>query len=826
MKKHFLNLIGIVGLLMVNQVLAQDATYQTPPKVLADMITAPLPPLVNVGEKGWMLLMERSGMPTIEDLAQPELRIAGLRINPAINGPSRGNYTIGLTLKNLATKVETPVKGLPSNPKLGGIQWSPDESKIAMTHTAADHIELWVVDVASATASRLGNFAVNAAYGAAIDWFSDNKSLLVKTIPTRDAMPAKPLAPTGPTVQENLGKKAQAPTYQDLLKNPYDEKLFDYYCTSQVLKVGLDGTTQQIGKTGVVSTASVSPDGQYVMLKTTHKPYSYLVTAARFPANIEVYTTSGQLVKQLYDVPLVENSPYSPDATVSGPRGHNWRADAPATVYWVEAQDGGDSKKKVAVRDKVYTLDAPFDGQPKEIYASTYRFAGITWGNSQIALARESWYSTRKTVTRLINPSQPGTPTTLVEMSSEDNYNDPGNPEMKKNEFGRNVLALVNNNSVYMMGNGASPEGDRPFVDLLNLTTKQTKRLWRSEAPYYERPISILDFDKQTVLTSRESPTENPNYFVRLLNPPPVTKKKSKVAPEPVLTQITAFPHPYPQFKGVTKQMLRYKRPDGVDLSATLYLPANYKKEDGPLPAFMWAYPAEFKDKETAGQVSGSPYEFNRPTTSAMFAAMGYAVLDDASIPIIGEGDKEPNDTYVEQLVASAKAAIDEGVRLGVVDASRVGVGGHSYGAFMTANLLSHSNLFKAGIARSGAYNRTLTPFGFQREERTYWQAPEVYNKMSPFMNADKMKTPLLLVHGEADNNTGTFPIQSERYYNALKGMGATVRFVLLPHESHGYAAKESILHTMAEMNSWLDKFVKNTPASAEKGGKIGAGEK
>lgn len=826
MKKHSFWLFGIASMLIFSSLRAQDTPYQTPPKVLADMITAPSSPSVSVGEKGWMLLMERSEMPTIEDLAQPELRIAGLRINPATNGPSRGAYMVGLKLKNLASNVETPVKGLPANPRLGNVQWSPDESKIAMLHTATDHIELWVVDVATATASRVGTFAVNAALGSAIDWLSDSRTLLVKTVLAgRGAAPVEPTVPVGPTTQENLGKKAQAPTYQDLLKNPYDERLFDYYCTSQVVKVTLDGALQPIGQAGIVSNATPSPDGRYVMLRTVHRPYSYIVTAGRFPAKLEILDSNGSLVKELYDAPLVENSPYSPDATITGPRSHNWRADAPATLYWVEAQDGGDFKRKVDVRDKVFVLEAPFNGQPKEIYASKYRFGGIVWGNDQLAWVNENWRTTRKQVSKLINPSQPGTPVELFELSSEDRYNDPGAPELRKNQYGRNVLAIGKDNSVFMFGTGASPEGDRPFVDLLNLSTKQTKRLWRSEAPYFERPISMLDFEKQTVLTSRESPEETPNYFVRLLNPPVPSKKKSKTPAEPVLTQVTNFPHPFPQFKGITKQKLRYKRADGVDLSATLYLPAGYKKEDGPLPTFLWAYPAEFKSKDAAGQVSGSPYQFTRPTTSSMFAAMGYAVLDNASIPIIGEGDKEPNDTYVEQLVASAKAAIDEGVRLGAVDASRVGVGGHSYGAFMTANLLSHSNLFKAGIARSGAYNRTLTPFGFQNEERTYWQAPDVYNKMSPFMNADKMKTPLLLIHGEADNNTGTYPIQSERYYNALKGMGATVRFVLLPHESHGYAAKESVLHTMAEMNGWLEKYVKSTPDKA-KGGKVGAGER
>ena len=505
--------------------------------------------------------------------------------------------------------------------------------------------------------------------------------------------------------------------------------------------------------------------------------------------------------------------PWGRDAAPKGQRSHDWRNDAPATIYWVEAQDGGDPKKKADIRDIVYSLSAPFTDSPQELYKAANRFGGVTWGNDKTALFYERWNETRKAITKIVDPSAPANPTLLFDRSSEDRYGNPGSPELTKNSYGQEVLHLTPNREVYMTGLGASPEGDRPFVDLLNLNTQKTQRLWRSEAPYFERPIAILDAEKGLFLTSRETNEVPPNYFIRDLNPAP---KKGKKPAKDALTQVTFFPHPYPQFKDIQKQQLRYKRPDGVALTATLLLPPGYKKEDGPLPTFLWAYPAEFKSAEAASQASGSPYTFNRISywTGAAFVTMGYAVLENASIPIIGEGKDEPNDTYVLQLVASAKAAIDEGVRLGVVDSSRVGVGGHSYGAFMTANLLSHSKLFKAGIARSGAYNRTLTPFGFQNEQRTYWQSPEVYNTMSPFMNADKMKTPLLMTHGEADNNTGTYPIQSERYYNALKGMGATAKLVFLPYESHGYTAQESILHMLYEMNGWLDKYVKNAAAN------------
>lgn len=810
---------------------AQDNGYQLPPKPLADLVMATPTPTVSVDGKGtWMLLMGRNtATTTIAELSEPEYRIAGLRLNPATNGPSRAVYTNSLTLRKVAGSAEdVAVKGLPEKPKLSYIQWSPDDSKIAFTNTTDSKLELYVLDVATATARKVTDLALNAVLGTPYQWVSDNQSFIARVASAeRGTAPVISRVPGGPTVQENLGTKAQAATYQDLLKNPSDEQLFEYYTTSQVMRIGLDGSTQAIGPMGMVATASPSPDGKYVLVESLHRPFSYLVPVNRFPQKTEIYAVSGGLVKSLTDNPLMENMPWGRDAVPMGQRNHDWRNDAPATMYWVEAKDGGDPKKKVDVRDVVYSLSAPFSGTPTELYKANFRFGGVTWGNDKTALFYERWNETRKSLTKLVNPSDPANPVLLFDRSSEDRYGNPGTPELTKNSYGQNVLHLTPANEVYMTGTGASPEGDRPFVDLLNLTTKQTKRLWRSEAPYFERPISILDAEKGLFLTSRESQEEPPNYFIRNLNAAP---KKGKKAAQNPLTQVTFFPHPYPQFKDIQKQQLRYKRPDGVDLTATLLLPPGYKKEDGPLPTFLWAYPAEFKSAEAASQASGSPYTFNRISywTGAAFVTMGYAVLENASIPIIGEGKDEPNDTYVQQLVASAKAAIDEGVRLGVVDSSRVGVGGHSYGAFMTANLLSHSKLFKAGIARSGAYNRTLTPFGFQNEQRTYWQAPEVYNTMSPFMNADKMKTPLLMTHGEADNNTGTYPIQSERYYNALKGQGATAKLVFLPYESHGYTAQESLLHMLYEMNGWMDKYVKNaatnTPKSPSAPSRMGGG--
>jgi dipeptidyl aminopeptidase/acylaminoacyl peptidase len=501
---------------------------------------------------------------------------------------------------------------------------------------------------------------------------------------------------------------------------------------------------------------------------------------------------------------LQDTIPNIHDAVEAGPREFDWRSDAPATVSWVEAGDGGDPRKDVPVRDTISLLDAPFDGSPRKLVELPVRYRSLSWGNGKLVLVEEERWKDRKRVILELAPDAPGAPVTLFDGSFEDRYHDPGRPFEIENAAGKSVLqTTADSTGVFLRAEGASPEGDRPFLSLMSTTNGESKKLWQSEDKFFESATAVLDVAGPTILLRKESPELPPNYY-------------SKNLAKDDLMQVTFFPSPYGKAALPKKQVLKYKRADGVDLSANLYLPPGYKPEDGPLPTLMEAYPTEYKTKSAAGQISGSPYEFpflywGSPIP---FVTQGYAVLENATIPIVGEGNAEPNDTYVDQLVASAKAAIDEGARLGVVDRNRVAVMGHSYGAFMTANLLAHSDLFKAGIARSGAYNRTLTPFGFQNEERTYWQAPEIYYKMSPFSYADKIKTPILLIHGEADNNTGTFPLQSERLFSAIKGSGGTVRFVLLPLEAHGYAGRESVLHMLWEMNNWMSTYVKN-PAAA-----------
>ncbi len=792
--------------------------YQRPPKAIVDLVDVLPAPTVRVspvakGQTRRMLIEQFSGLPSIADLAQPELRLAGLRFNPRTNGPSRGRYITSLRIQALPNGKETVLSGLPANPKIIAAEWSPDARTIFFVNVSDSKddasLSLWIIDVATAQARRLPDIALNGMFGEPCEWLSDGQRLVCKTVPAdRGAAPSRNEVPTGPIVQENLGRLTPGRTYEDLLKNPEDEMIFDYYATSQLRLISLNGTNDSIGKPGVVVDASPSPDGNYILVSERHHPYSYLLPFEAFPERVSVLDLKNNArVKQLADNPLQDNVPSIHDAVPAGPREYDWRSDVPATVVWVEAGDGGDPRKEVAIRDALFLLDAPFNAAPRKFLDLPVRYDSRVWGNDHLALVEGSRWNDRKRIILAVDPSAPAKVVKLFEGSFEDRYHDPGEPIEERNSAGKLVLQTTPDGSgIYFRGAGASPEGERPFVSVTNAATGETKRLWQSAAPFYEIPWAVLDASTQTILIRRESTEKNPNFYL---------ENADSHSPQ----QITFFPSPFGNAEIPKKQVLHYKRPDGVDLNADLYLPPGYKPQDGPLPTLMEAYPTEYKTKTAAGQITGSPYQFALLYwgSPVPFVTQGYAVLEGASIPIVGEGNAEPNDTYIEQLVASAKAAIDEGVRLGVVDRNRVAVMGHSYGAFMTANLLAHSDLFKAGIARSGAYNRTLTPFGFQNEDRTYWQTPETYYKLSPFSFADKIKAPLLLIHGEADDNSGTFPIQSDRFFSALKGNGATVRFVLLPLEAHGYAARESLLHMFWEMNNWLSTYVKNpgSPATA-----------
>jgi dipeptidyl aminopeptidase/acylaminoacyl peptidase len=789
--------VGSASIWLGAQAQPQPASsgYLLPPKVIVDILDAPPPPTVELSPtRDVVALIERASMPTIAELSQPVLRIAGRRINPRTNGPHRAQNARSITLKTIADGSEKKVT-LPAAPLLSWVGFSPDGKRFAFTQTRESGIELWVGDTATGQAKSVTPAQLNASLGSPCEWAGESASLLCSFVsPSRGTPPPAPTVPSGPNIQEHRGKTAPVRTYQDLLTSAHDEALFDYYATTQLAYVdAASGQRTPLGQPAIFETSSISPNGQYVLVSRVRRPYSWLVPYTNFPSTVEVWDRKGTVVKGIAELPVADTVPNG--GVLPGPRSYRWHALEPATVVWAEALDNGDPKNKVPHRDKVVALAAPFTGTPAEIARTEYRFSGLTWADSGAAFLSENDRARRWTRTWVID--KPGaTPRKLWDRSQEDSYGNPGVAMVHQRPTGVTTVRQSGGN-IFLTGNGATPEGARPFIDRLNLSTLKSERLFQTTGRTYETVVSVLDDEGTKLLTRYETRNDPPNYFVRDL------KTNERRA-------LTAFADAAPQLKGLQKQLVTYKRSDGVELSATIITPPGWTPAQGPLPTLLWAYPREFTDPNAAGQVTGSADRYSSigGASHLLFLTQGYAIIDDPTMPIVGPGETA-NDTYVQQLVASAQAAVDRAVQMGVTDRNRVVVGGHSYGGFMTANLLAHSDLFRAGIARSGAYNRTLTPFGFQNEQRTFWEVPQIYARMSPFNAANLIKEPVLLIHGEADDNSGTFPIQSERFYVALKGHGATVRYVTLPYEAHGYAARESVLHTVAEMLNWANEWTK-----------------
>lgn len=784
--------------------------YEKPPKEVLDVLNARSTPSISVSPSrthAALLTIERN--PPISELARPMLRIAGLRIDPENNGQHATPYATSVTILDLASGAQMPV-ALPAGAKGESLAWSPDGKHFALANATDRSIDLWVGETATAKIRKIDGVKLNAATGEPLQWLADNHTLLIRMVPAgRGKAPEEPRIPVGPHVQESSGRAGPVRTYEDMLSSPHDEDLFDYYATAQLAYVDVaGGKVTPVGHPAILPPSGfgagpkpvqVSPDGAYLLVTRVHRPYSYLHPATDFPREVEVWDKKGAVAYKVASLPLADRVPI--EGVPTGPRAVQWRASGGASLVWAEAMDGGNPKEKAQHRDRIVTLQAPFRDQPKQLFQTEERFTGLQMSDGS-SLAFVSDYERNKRWQRIfqVDLDKAGDSGKLVfSRNIQDRYKDPGQPVMKTLPNGESAM-LRNGDFIFLRGTGSTPSGDRPFLDRFNLATQKSERLFQCDENSYEHVIAVLDDNGDKLLTERESPTEPPNFFVR-------TSAGAKA--------LTKFTDPTPQLRGIRKELVTYTRPDGVPLSFTLYLPPGYQAGTR-LPTVVWAYPREYNDAATAGQVSGSTKRFTTfaGPTHLYFLLRGYAILDDAAMPVVGTPETV-NNTYLEQIVADAKAAIDKAASMGVTDPNRVGVGGHSYGAFMTANLLAHSNLFRAGIARSGAYNRTLTPFGFQTERRTIWEAPEVYLQMSPFLSANRIKTPILLIHGEADNNTGTFPIQSERMYQAIRGNGGTVRYVTLPFESHGYAGKETIEHVLWEMISWFDRYVKDAPPAA-----------
>jgi len=787
-----------------------ESGYNQPPKDILDVMRAPSPPIPSVSPtKDTILLISFDDYPPMSRVATPFLRLAGVRVEPANHSKhdTPGGYGITPCVRafelvrvadGTSVHVDLPEGGCPDRPI-----WAADGKSFAFANTTPAAVELWLGDARTGAIHRVPGAHLNPMFDEALQWMPDQKTLLVKLVPAKmGPAPATPVGADGPSIEETGGEKGQSSTYEnrDTLTSAHDEDVFDYYAQSQLALIDADGSRfTPLGKPAKYESLDPAPDGKHVLVTAIHKPYSYVTTYDRFPQEVEVWDISNRarpLIHTIASLPLADRVPIH--GVPLGPRDFSWRATDPATLVWAEALDGGDWNVTAPFRDKIMVQKAPFTAPPVELTRLEQRYDGFWWSaQPHTALLNEFDQNRRWRRTFIIDADDPQTkPRLLWDLSMDEKYANPGTPVKQQLANGVAVIRQEGD-SIFLAGLGSSPEGDRPFLDRLDLKTQKSERLFRSDGASFEQFLSFRGPDTRTILTWHQSPTDPPNAFARTLGEP----SSAPVA-------ITRVPDPTPEVRKIKKRLVKYKRADGLDLSFTLYTPPDYV-EGTRVPAILYAYPLDFADASKAGQLTGSEATFTRLRQYRLLLLAGYAIIDNASFPIVGD-PKKAYDTYLDQLVADAKAAVDEAVRLGVVDPQRIGVTGHSHGALMTVNLVAHSDLFRAGVATSGSYNKTLTPFGFQNERRSVWEAPDVYMKVSPFFVADKLKTPLLIVHGADDANPGTTPLQSSKLYEAIRGNGGTARLVILPHEPHWYAARESNEQLVYEMLRWFDKYVKN----------------
>jgi len=793
--KQFCTVFTIIFILICTSL--SFGAYKIPPKEIVDIIDAPVPPPAIISPDGsYILPVKRRLYPPVTFLARPSAALAGLRIDTEHMALQRITQYHGLELIDVKSGSVTHIE-IPQNRLIDPPSWSFDSQHFAFTAESDKGLSLHVYDVASRKLRAFPDIHLTNVLGNPYRWLPDNTHLLIRLCEQGSTLPKDKNSYISPNLEETSGHAAKVRTFQNLLKSAYDEKLFEFYGRSvfAILDI-ITGKVTRIGGPDLYLDGHLSPNGQYMVVTRLLKPYSHKVPYDDFAQSVEIWDRNGKTIALIARLPVMEEVPT--DGVPTGPRMVNWQPLHGARLYWLEALDNGDPMKKAEFRDRIMSFNEPFKGNPRELLKMQHRFWGIQFLPEKDCVILHDFDRAREwTTISLVNLSKGSEGKRLLfERNIKDDYQHPGVAVQEVYNNSCNCVAR-DGDFIYLSGKGASPAGEHPFLAKLNISNGEKNSLFKSEKDKYETFERFFHRDRDELIIRSESVQSPPNYY--LLN----LKKQTRI-------QLTHNIDPTPQLRTFAKELVKYKRADGVELSGTLYLPAGYL-EGTRLPLMMWAYPLEYTDTSVAGQVRGSPsrFTFFQGSTPLFFLTQGYAVLYNAAMPVVGNPETK-NNTFVEQIVSSAQAAIDYLDGRGIIDRKRVAVGGHSYGAFMTANLLAHSRLFAVGIARSGAYNRTLTPFGFQNERRSFWEAPEIYIRLSPFTYADRIKDPLLLIHGDSDDNPGTFPIQSERLFDAINGNGGISRLVILPYEGHDYRSRESVLHVIAEMFEWGQRFVKN----------------
>ena len=784
-----------------------DAGWQTPPEEIMKVLHAPQLPWIWTAPTGeYLFLAEPSDYPTLAEMSAPMYKLAGIRVNPANNGYHGDHGGKNPYIIRIEDGARTNLD-LPEGAEVLYVSWNVDGRRFALTISYPDRIELWTGSV-DGKVKKIENVHLNALMDYPVTWLPDQERLLARKIPDRGPAPVAPVIPAGPEIRKGTGATARS-TYEarNLLETAFDDECFSYYTSSELAIVDPEtGSVKVLGAPATYVNAEFSPDGSYLLTERLVGPWSHEVGARRFASEIEVWDTDGKLVSSIYSHPLADAVPVH--GQIEGPRSVTWRPTAPHTLYWVEALDGGDPMAEVPHRDRLMRLDAPFTGEAEEVFRAEHRISpwSMAWAEEGGMLMLSENERVRRWRYVWLLDVDKGTSRLWFDMDVSDRYNNPGSPVLRQLENGQWVMRQKKD-EIYFRGSGATPQGDRPFLDLRNLETGKSTRLFRCDPERYESVVAFAGGGDKFLVRS-ESPLDVPNYF--LVSPGKKIKAEEGEATRQLKREpVTTFEDPTPELRQIEKRLVQYEREDGVPLSFQLLLPPGYV-EGTALPTVIYAYPLEYASASTAGQVRGSTRRFMRIRGSShlFFLLQGYAVLDQTAMPMVGDAETT-YDTFVPQLVADAEAAVAKAVEMGIADPDRIGVIGHSHGGLMVANLLAHTDLFKAGIARSGSYNKTTQPFGFQSERRSLFEARDVYIELSPTFFADQVNEPVLIIHGNDDANPGTLTIQSEIFYEAVRGSGGTARLVLLPFEDHGYRAKESIEHVLWEQLNWFDTYLK-----------------
>lgn len=841
-------------------------SYVRPPEVIERLVTAPRHLNVSLTQpspdRRHFLKTQSEGLPSVEAFGKPHLYFAGLQVDPAANRArnltTRG--AAGLELIDAttgeSTRIETPKNATVSSPA-----WSPDGRQLAYIANFETASHIYVADVATGKSTQLTRTPLLATTVSTVDWSGDGKSVVAVLVPdNRKPEPRRPPVATGPQVRVWMdGQKSPQRNFWSLLEDPFDQELLEWFVTGQLALI--DAKTRAVKKIGapaMIRSVDVGPEGKFFRVTTMRKPFSYVVQYNSFGTTEEIWDAEGKILAEVAKRDLRE----APDTSGGGgfgrgggdgpKRGLAWMPDGQG-MYFIEAQpgarrDSGDAPAAGAGRaggagrggaagggnrpDRVVRWNAPFGPNDTTVLyrhngplasvlftddAKMLFGAATTGGQGELFAVKLDEPTRRHTIQRQRAwngglGGGGGRGGGRAGGGADDSlafYATPGNLMTRRGTRGGQVAMMSSDSAVFLQGTRYFPnyleQAPREFIDKVVIATGQKTNVFTGAADMYEDVAAALDDDLNRVIVIRESPKQVPDSWLRDMKTGQLTK----------LTNNRDYT---PEYTNAVRRRVVVSRPDGIRFVTNVTLPSDWR-EGTRLPAFFWFYPYEYTSQSeydrTLRNYNANRFPSGGTRTMEYLTTQGYAVVN-FNPPIIGEQGRM-NDNYVADLRMNLYAVIDELDRQGWIDRNRLGIGGHSYGAFSTANAMVHTPFFKAGIAGDGMYNRTLTPNGFQSERRDLWEGQDTYLEMSPMLHVDQMQGALLMYHGMEDQNVGTAPISSIRMMQALRAQGKNSSLFMYPYEDHGPATLETNLDLWARWTAWLHIYVKNAGKPAPK---------